>query len=431
MNAKSTASHASMGARGVDSLSSGSRGPFLRTCVVNTIWIKTVLIAASLFMAVDGFAVEEQHKSQEPLSNLSLTQEAQVRDIKAMEMEIQSLKETVHDLNRPGASDHESAMDVPKLNIRGFADVQYDANEDDNAFSRGDVDLFITSKVSPKLKFLTEAIFEFENGNDQESEIDLERILLKYEHSDYFHLTMGRDHTSLGYWNHTFHHGKWLQTTTDRPVIFQFEDKGGILPVHSVGLAMSGHLYLDAGNLAYFSNVGNGRAKTLGRVQTLHDDNDGKMVSGMLSFEPSFTNGLGFGASALYDQIPENPAVGRIGDMDEYIYGGHVYYIDNNIEFIAEAQFIEHEGAVGDFHHFGAFIQAAYSFGKIKPYYRYDVQEADQNDSFFSWAPSVVRHTAGIRYDWYPFAAIKFEYRNSEVDKKTLNWGTIQISFAF
>jgi len=363
------------------------------------------------------------------LTGASNGQSPEARKIEAMEVEIQELKQTVHDLARSPGPGLEGNMNVPRLNIRGFADIQYDANDKDNAFSRGDVDLFITSRVSPKLKFLTEMVFEFEEGDDEKSEIDLERLVLKYEHSDYFHLAMGREHTSLGYWNHTFHHGKWLQTTTDRPAIFRFEDKGGILPVHTVGLAMSGHLHLDAGSLAYFSNVGNGRARTLGRVQTLGDDNDGKMVSGMISFEPNAVNGLGIGGSVLYDQIPENPAVGRFGDMDELIYGGHLYYIDNNIEFIAEAQFIDHDS--GGFHHNGGFVQVAYSFGKIKPYYRFDVQNVDQSDSFFSLAPDIEAHTTGIRYDWFPFAAIKLEYRNSEVNHDTRHWGTVQVSFAF
>ena len=47
-----------------------------------------------------------------------------------------------------------------------------------------------------------------------------------------FNVSIGRGHTAMGYWNQTFHHGKWFQTTTDRPAIYRFEDDIGILPVH-------------------------------------------------------------------------------------------------------------------------------------------------------------------------------------------------------
>jgi len=36
-----------------------------------------------------------------------------------------------------------------------------------------------------------------------------------------------RYHTAIGYYNTAYHHSTWFQTTTGRPFLFEFEDKGG------------------------------------------------------------------------------------------------------------------------------------------------------------------------------------------------------------
>jgi hypothetical protein len=47
-------------------------------------------------------------------------------------------------------------------------------------------------------------------------------------------------HTPLGYWNQYYHHGAWFQATATRPEMYLFEDDGGILPVHEIGIEASG-----------------------------------------------------------------------------------------------------------------------------------------------------------------------------------------------
>ena len=71
---------------------------------------------------------------------------------------------------------------------------------------------------------------------EQEVVVDVERLQIAYRWSDALRLTAGRGHTALGYWNESYHHGKLLQPTVERPEVLKFEDDGGILPVHFVGL---------------------------------------------------------------------------------------------------------------------------------------------------------------------------------------------------
>lgn len=367
------------------------------------------------------------------IGTLAFAGESENKRIDELEKEIHDLKTVVNELSEPRVLRPQRDSDIPSLKIRGFADFQYDAKEDGNNFTLGDMDLFITSRVSRKLKFLSETVFEFDKNSAtqvDESEVDIERLLLKYEYADWLNISMGRGHTALGYWNHTFHHGKWLQTTTDRPILFKFEDRGGILPVHFVGLELAGLLQFDFGTFSYISNVANGRARTPDEVQLLQDDNGSKQVSFMFTLEPNRAPGLGIGASILVDRIPNNPAVGRINGTQELIAGFHFFYIDDRTEFLVEFQAIEHDSLV-DHSHNGGYLQFAYNFGKIKPYYRFDFLNIDSNDTFFSSKEDIDQHTAGIRYDWYPFAALKLEYRYSDSDSFNSNAGTIQISFAF
>ncbi len=136
-------------------------------------------------------------------------------------------------------------MDLNKtlLRIRGFSDVTLHGSNlkgDTTSFSLGQVDLFVTSDVSEKLKFLSEIVFEA--GRDNSFGVDVERLLLTYSFGDFLNVAVGRFHSAIGYYNTAYHHSTWLQTTTGRPFLFQFEDQGGILPIHNVGATASGRI---------------------------------------------------------------------------------------------------------------------------------------------------------------------------------------------
>src|ERR1700756_2426141 len=152
-------------------------------------------------------------------------------------------------------SEHAEAerMDLSKtlLRIRGFGDVTLHGDNqkgDTSSFSLGQLNLFVTSDISDKFKFLSEIVFEggpdniygTTRGQANNFAVDLERLLLQYSHNDYFNLAVGRYHTAIGYYNTAYHHSTWFQTTEERPFVFEFEDRGGVLPIHNVGASASG-----------------------------------------------------------------------------------------------------------------------------------------------------------------------------------------------
>ncbi|HEX2661794.1 MAG TPA: hypothetical protein VHM93_03095, partial [Candidatus Acidoferrum sp.] len=211
-------------------------------------------------------------------------------------------------------------MDVSEtlLRIRGFGDINLhgDNNKGDTtSFSLGQLNLFVTSDISERFKFLSEIIFEGgpDNiygatiGQANTFSVDVERYLIEYSQSDYFKLAAGRWHTAIGYYNTAYHHSTWFQTATGRPFLFEFEDRGGILPIHSVGVSASGLIPSGALGLHYVAEVGNGRASrtplTEEPVQNVIDDQSHKAYNLALFARPEAVRGLQVGFSAYRDLL--------------------------------------------------------------------------------------------------------------------------------
>ena len=363
--------------------------------------------------------------------------------VQALEMEVKNLKATVDRLSKPT---EQSDFDIPRLQLRGFGFVQHDFESRDvkngsgsvtstnntNNFTNGGIDLFITSKIARKFNFLSETLMDYDRKGN--TFVEVERALVRYEYADWLNVTMGRGHTSFGYWNQRFHHANWLATTTDRPILYRFEDQGGILPLHYAGLEFSGNLNLGIGELTYSGNVANGRGRIFNEVQMVKDDNASKQVNFMFTLEPSAIKGFGFGANILHDVIPGDPnVVGRGHEIEEVIGGVHAFYLDDKIELIAEYQMIQHDSDVSKFHS-GGYLQSAYTFRKLKPYYRFDFLDIKAGDLFFAGVAGVEdtrQHTVGIRFDVFPFASLKVEFRRADADTFRSTATAAQMSFAF
>lgn len=282
-----------------------------------------------------------------------------------------------------------------------FGDVDYQAMRDNgsanvpaattNAFSAPRLELFLTS-TQGKLAFLAETMFEV--GEANEFGIDMERIEIGYLFSDKFRLRVGRFHTAIGYYNDAYHHGRYFQMTVDRPTMVRFEDEGGLIPAHSVGVHADGRLPLGAGgNIRYDAEVTNGRGADPGMVDNLFDPNNGKMYNLRLRFEPTAIDGLVIGGSATYDVITaslDGSGNAPFVSLRELIFGAHIAYLENKIHVIGEYLFIQHHNADADWtgNTQSAFLELGWDAGIIAPYVRgeYAHFPADTltNDPFFA-----------------------------------------------
>jgi len=316
----------------------------------------------------------------------------------------------------PPQAEPEQAMDLNRtlLRIRGFSDVNLHGSTlkgdptSTTAFSLGQVNLFVTSDVSDKFKFLSEVVFEA--GNDNVFGVDIERMLLTYNFNDYLNVSVGRYHTAIGYYNTAYHHSTWFQTATGRPFLFAFEDQGGILPIHNVGASITGKIPSGTLGLHYIAEIGNGRAyRTTEPVQNTVDEHTYKALNFGLYARPESIPHLQVGFSAYHDLL--TPAV--IPPVDETIFAVHAVYTGLDFEWLNEALLIRNalQRTSRVFNTPGFYSQISRRYGSYRPYFRYQYVNVAASEPIF--APAVgLQHgpSFGLRYDMSEFVAVKLQY---------------------
>src|ERR1017187_5897955 len=338
-------------------------------------------------------------------------------------------------------------MDLSKtlLRIRGFGDISLHGDTlkgDTTSFSLGQLDLFVTSDVSEKFKFLSEIVFEAGpnnfygrvSGSENSFGVDVERYLLQYAHNDYFNISAGRVHTAIGYYNTAYHHSTWLQTTTGRPFLFDFEDHGGILPIHTVGVSASGQIPSGQLGLHYVAEVGNGReSRSPLQEEPVHnevDDENHKAYNVAVFARPEALRGFQTGLSVYRDILApaNNPRI------DETLVAAHAILIRPKFEWLNEALLDRHTPlkSTASFNIPGFYTQLSRQFGSYRPYFRYEYVNVSNREPVFT--DVALRHgpLAGLRYDASESVALKFQYNYTFLRNQQGTTGlTMQLGFTF
>jgi hypothetical protein len=331
--------------------------------------------------------------------------------------------------------EHETHTSGPRLQIQGFADVNFRASNGrgtTNAFGLGQLDLFITSQLSEKFSVVSELILEAKRDNSFEFEIH--RLLLRYAMNDYLNLSAGRYHSGIGYYNTAFHHGSYFATAANRPFLFAFEGQGGLLPLHNVGVSATGRIPSGSLGLRYIAEVGNGRSARSAvdrTVQTAFDENNGKSYNLGLNARPDWLPGLQAGFSFYRDRLTPTAAP----NVDQRIMAAHVVYQSPRYEWLNEAVFIRHKpesaGGVATYTP-GFYTQFARRFGKAQPYFRYQYLNAPTRDLLFRDIGRRNGPSFGLRYDLTTYAAFKSQYdRTERRGLSTLDELILQLAFTF
>lgn len=335
--------------------------------------------------------------------------------------------------SHPGEPEMEPSALGPGLNIRGYTDITlHGGNEKGTAtsFSLGQMNLFVTSDLSERFKFLSEIVFEA--GDDNAFGVDVERLLLQYSPSDYFNFAVGRYHTAIGYYNTAYHHSTWFQTALGRPFLFEFEDEGGILPIHNVGVSVSGRIPSGSLGLHYVAEFGSGRASRSPldeAVQNVVDENNHKAWNLAFFARPDAVRGLQAGFSVYRDLLtPAGQA-----KIDETILAAHAVYTVPSFEWLNEAMVIRHAPAgLRVLHTPGFYTQVSRRFGRYRPYFRYQYVNAPESEPIF--ADVGVRHgpSAGLRFDPSETVAFKLQYDHTLLRRSpALDAVSLQFAFTF
>ncbi len=350
------------------------------------------------------------------------------------EAEIKSLRAEI---------DAKDALDqkakYPNLQFHGFGDIDYAADSrrggsipygvttygGKDTFFLGELDLFLTSQLAENVSLLSETALSA--GLNNEMGIDIERLYLEYRANDYFNVDAGRFHTALGYYSTAYHHGTWLETAIGRPTFLEFEDSGGILPVHMVGVSIHGAIPSGSLNVNYFVEAGNGlyysSNPNVNQVQQVVSFSDSKAVNLALTSRPEGLPGVQFGGGVYYDYITPDLSVPVNGltslpHNNQFIFNGHVVYHNSKWEFMTEGYLIRDQPDNGSAHYSPAFFtQLSRKFGLFTPYARFTYYNASRNDPLYTlvWDGGVnagvhFGPSVGLRYDFSNYAAFKLQY---------------------
>jgi hypothetical protein len=345
-----------------------------------------------------------------------------------------------HDHDQPAAPTE--AREYPSLKISGFGNIDFSSTrhlEGPRGFSEGQFVLHMASELSPRVTFFGEISLapraDAGTGSPAATgfNTEVERMILRFDHSDRLKVSFGRYHTPINWWNTAFHHGQWLQTTITRPEMIQFG--GRLLPIHFVGALVEGGVPAGGWNLNYQAGVGNGRGSVISRGGDAGDNNDQRAWLANLLSKPDHAFGLQFGGSVYGDRI----SLANGPRVQERIVAGHLVWQKEDPEVIAEVAGVRHRDeatSVVTWSH-AYYVQAAWRLpgnGRLwKPYYRFEHIGVGTGDAVFTTVPNLDGSTLGMRYDVSTYAAVKTEYRTwrrSAVLPRN-SGGFFQICFTF
>jgi hypothetical protein len=350
-------------------------------------------------------------------------------------------------------------MDVSEtlMRIRGFGDMSLIGGNQQaspnlnipaqtTTFALGQLDLFVTSDISDKFHFLSEliieagpdAIYGVQRGVPNAFKIEPERYLLQYSYNDHLNISVGRWHTAIGYYNTAYHHSTWFQTATGRPFLFAFEDEGGILPTHTVGISATGLIPSGSLGLHYVVEAGNGRASRTPLlsepVQNQVDEENRKAYNLAVFARPEALRGLQTGFSVYRDVL----APLNFARVDETILAGHLVLVRPKYEWLNEALVIRHAlvGSPKIYNTPGFYTQVARQFGAFRPYFRYQYVNVARTEPIFPDVGLQYGPSAGIRFDASESVALKFQYdytfqRHAPDTQPGYSTLTLQVGFTF
>jgi hypothetical protein len=335
----------------------------------------------------------------------------------------------------PQPDEPQTVTDASPFRLHVYSDVDFSHNQvagEPNHFSVGEIDLFSTMAIAPKLTALAELVVDTDGTASLSSvSLNVERLLLQYRVNDYLKIEAGQYRTAIGYYSTAYLRGAWFQTAISRPRMFAFEEDGGVLPLHTVGVSTSGMIPSGALGLHYVAEVGNTRTwgSPAGTDVSGHD-----AVNFSLFARPRSIPGLEVGFSDYHDQYSFAGL-----NLDRGGITAHVVYVANRFELLNEGvvAHLSYAPANASATFSGFYSQLAYRVGpNWGPYVRVEKLSVQASPFFFALLPTVANwrsmYTAGVRYDWNDHVATKLELGH-EAD-----WGVphyyqaaLQVAFAF
>jgi hypothetical protein len=305
----------------------------------------------------------------------------------------------------------------PPIVLRGFADVGGGYTSESGrkkGFVDGSLDFYLTPRLSENVKSVIELVFE--HDIDGVLSADLERLQIGYTWNDAASVWLGRFHSPLGYWNTEYHHGSELQTSVLRPQMIAFEDQGGVVPAHTVGVWGTGAVRVGAGKATYDLIVGNSPSISDGELDPNNVGSNRFAWASGFNFGYLFggnAEGLKVGVDGYHAQVSSTSTPAIVTRMN--ILGAYAATEGDLWELNAEYYYWYNQdvsGGTGNYRSWGGFAQLGRHFGNWTPYVRVEQGIFNQKDNYFALLDggrSYSLQALGLRYELTSTSALKFE----------------------
>lgn len=305
-------------------------------------------------------------------------------------------------------------------------------NDHEDVHVEATVDLFFALSYE-NTRFLTEALA----GTH---ELELERAQLGWEYQLGHRLWVGRFHTPLGYWNPKYNHSTFLQTSLHRPDIVNFEDHGGVLPMHVAGAMTEGETSIGNGKLEYNFIYGAGAQLAEGeltstRLIDIREKGLGLNLFGAVTYQPDEFSQSQLGIYGAYSEI--KPEGDLQTSVDQIIVGGFFHRIWLKARIVGSAFYVDNTVKAAT--HESDYFIAGYLHGEyeITPqlvnYVRYEDSINTQDNTYINILSPLPQRKGvlGLRYDINNSHALGLELSVSEISDFRLIHSSIQWSAVF
>lgn len=384
--------------------------------------------------------VEALERQVEALEQARAPQPAQApaaEPLSAQPAPAQVVQSPIAIAQEPPASDDATPPDnASRFNFHGYADADFQRDVDGSTkkFELGEVDLFATERLSPHLTALLELAFQTDSQQlADDVEVNVERMLLQYRGNDFFNADIGSFRTAIGYYSTAYLRGAWLQTAISRPKMFTFEDQGGFLPLHAVGVSVNGMIPSGDLNLHYVAEAGSSR--NYGNTAGFNSNISFNRATNLAIYsQPRGVPGLEIGFSSYHDLF--SPVAGFA--LDRSVWMVHFVYVEGRVEFLNEGLLLRlGDSYAGSTTALGFYSQIAYRIAPSwKPYARveylnvYGTGVVDAETRLY--VPWKTVYTGGVRYDLTESMALKFELgRETDYLRPSYITAAVQLAFTF
>lgn len=250
---------------------------------------------------------------------------------------------------------------------------------------------------------------------------------------------LGRFHNPIGYWNTQFHHGAYLQTSATRPAIVEFEDDGGVLPMHLAGLLIEGVKEHDGRGLGYAFAIASGPelADELEPLDVLNptSGSQGLALAVNVYRQPVAYEPSQYGLFVNYTEIPA--ADRGFDEVRQTIAGGYWNWESDPWRLIGSAFYVENRLVQANNNQDDDFVAGYFQAEKLlndkwSIFGRFEKTFASGNDAYLALFPDHAREKilGGFRLNVHDRHALTLEVSSNRLQddryrQLTLQWAAM------